>query len=99
MGKKSLFTFDVVFSVITNLTSALVFEFFLYGTARLVMPLLSFGKVVVDDFYLEQSGFNWIGLKRRDNGRYLMNSDVSKLFAVIFWMLCLAAFVVISRRI
>ncbi|WOS64674.1 hypothetical protein [Sinorhizobium fredii] len=55
------------------------------------------GKFVVDDFYLEDKGFNWIGLKRREDGRYLMNSDVSKLAAVVFWVLCALAYVVFAR--
>lgn len=61
------------------------------------MPLLSFGKVVVDNFYIEDSGFNWVGLKRREDGRYLMNSDVSKLAAVVFWVLCALAYVSFTR--
>ncbi|WP_331374713.1 hypothetical protein [Sinorhizobium chiapasense] len=89
--------FDSAFWLALNNIGVLVFEFFFYGTARVAVPLLSFGKVVVDDFYLEDSGFNWIGLKRREDGRYVMNSDVSKLAAVAFWVLCLAAYAVYTR--
>jgi hypothetical protein len=61
------------------------------------VPALSFGRIAVDDFYLEMSGFNWLGLRRLESGRYLMNSDVSKLVAVVFWVLCLLAYVGFTR--
>jgi hypothetical protein len=90
-------TFDTAFWLALDNIGLLVFEFFLYGTARVVVPLLSFGRLVVDDFYLEDKGFNWFGLKRREDGRYLVNSDISKLAAVVFWVLCALAYVVFTR--
>ncbi len=40
----------------------LVAEFFLYGTARLLVRFFSFGRLVVEDFYDNKSGFNWFGV-------------------------------------
>lgn len=97
MSRKKLFALDVAFSAITNLFELLVVEFFLHGTARIIVPLLSFGRIVVGDFYLEEFGFNWFGLKRREDGRYQMSSDASKVAAVVFWVLCLAAYALYAR--
>lgn len=68
----------------------LLAEFLLYGTARLLVRLLSFGRLAVENFYDNQSGFNWFGLKRGADGRLWMSAGMAKIIAVCFWVLCLA---------
>ncbi|KSV89762.1 hypothetical protein N184_27095 [Sinorhizobium sp. GL28] len=55
------------------------------------MRLFSFGRLVVEDFYDNQSGFNWFGLKRGADGRLLMSASFAKIIAACFWVLCFAA--------
>ncbi|KOF13582.1 hypothetical protein AC244_30560 [Ensifer adhaerens] len=85
------FALDGAFWLAMDNIGWLVAEFFLYGTARLLVRLFSFGRLVVEDFYDNQSGFNWFGLKRGADGRLLMSAGVAKIIAVCFWALCLAA--------
>ncbi|THK37269.1 hypothetical protein EHS39_15725 [Ensifer sp. MPMI2T] len=58
---------------------------------------MSFGSIVGGDFYLEEPGLNWFGLKRREDGRYQMSHDAGRWAAVVFWLLCLAAYAVYAR--
>ena len=53
---------DGAFGLAMDNIGWLVAEFFLYGTARLLVRLFSFGRLAVEDFYGTQSGFNWFGV-------------------------------------
>jgi hypothetical protein len=77
----------------------LVFELLLHRTARIVVPLLSFGKVEVEEIYTSDIAFNWRGLKRLPSGRFLLSSTMSMLASAIFWMLCLIAYLVVTRGV
>lgn len=39
-----------------------------YGVARLILPLVSFGKVRVAPLDMSGSGFSWLGYRRNDSG-------------------------------
>lgn len=81
---------DGVFWLAMGNIGWLLAEFLLFGTARLLVRLFSFGRLAVEDFYDNQSGFNWFGLKRGANGRLWMSADMAKIIAVCFWFLCVA---------
>lgn len=95
--KKIGLAFDVVVGTIFNLIDVLIFEFLLHRTARVIVPLISFGRIEVEDIYAANTGFNWLGLKHRDDGRYLLNSTMSMVAAAIFWLLCLVVFFAFTR--
>ncbi|WP_141690284.1 MULTISPECIES: hypothetical protein [unclassified Ensifer] len=95
--KKIALAFDVVVGTIFNLIDLLIFEFLLHRTARVIVPLVSFGKIEVEDIHAVPTGFNWLGLKRRDDGRYVLNSTMSMLAAAIFWLLCLVVYFAFTR--
>lgn len=57
-----------------------------YAVARLVLPLLSFGKVKVG-IAGDSSGFGWLGLRRIDNGRI----EVEAIFAAFIGLVICCA--------
>lgn len=97
--KKIGLAFDAVVGVILNVIDLLVIEFFLHRTARIVVPLLSFGRIKVEEIYTDDIAFNWLGLKRLPSGRFLLSSLMSKLAGTLFWLLCLAAYLVFTRGV
>lgn len=95
--KKIGLAFDVIVGTIFNLIDVLIFEFLLHRTARVIVPLISFGRIEVENIYAANTGFNWLGLKRGNDGRYLLNSTMSMVAAAIFWLLCLIVVLAFTR--
>ncbi|WP_026621298.1 hypothetical protein M728_001867 [Ensifer sp. WSM1721] len=95
--KKMGLAFDAVAGVVLNILDLLIFELFLHRTARVVVPLLSLGKIQVQEIYAEDIAFNWLGLKRMPSDHLLLSSSMSKLAGVVFWFLCLAIFLLGTR--
>ncbi len=95
--KKIGFALDLVASFICNMIDFLVFEFLLHRTARIVVPLFSFGTVKVEEIYTDIDGFNWLGFKRLPSGHLLLNSTMSMLAGAVFWLLCLIAHLSLTR--
>ena len=88
--KKIGLALEAVAGVVLNILDLLIFEFVLHRTARVVVPLASFGKLQVQEIYADETAFNWLGLKRLSSGRFLLNSTMSKLAGAVFWFVCLA---------
>ncbi|WP_429172425.1 hypothetical protein [Ensifer sp. LBL] len=63
----------------------------------MIVPLFSFGRVQVENIYASGTGFNWLGLKRQENGSYLLSSGMGTLLAALFWGLCLIAYFAVTR--
>ena len=62
-----------------------------YGTARILIPLLSLGWVRVDSPMEDKGGFNWFGLRREPDGAVLLESCTASWLGVLFLFLMLAA--------
>ena len=65
-------------------------DFVGYRTARLLVPLLSFGTVRVEHLSAAAPGFNWAGFKRDETGRLVMSFMMATLLGGLFWFLMLA---------
>jgi hypothetical protein len=95
--KKIGLAFDAAAGVVLNILDLLIFELFLHRTARVVVPLLSIGRIQVQEIYTDDIAFNWLGLKRLPSGRFLLSSSMSNLAGAVFWFLCLAIFLLVTR--
>jgi hypothetical protein len=61
-----------------------------YAVARLVLPLVSFGKVQVGTAR-DTSGFGWLGLRRIENGRLEIEATFAALIGLVIFCAGLAA--------
>lgn len=60
-----------------------------YGTARMLLPLLTFGRIRVEAVKSRDAGFNSLGFKRLPGGELLCASDLAGWVGVLIWALLL----------
>jgi hypothetical protein len=58
-----------------------------YTTARILLPTLTFGKVKVEALSFDETGFNWLGFKRRSDGVLLCDAYSAGWIGVLIWVL------------
>ncbi|MCA1440327.1 hypothetical protein I6F07_08900 [Ensifer sp. IC4062] len=97
--RKIFLAFDVILSSVLGILDLLIFDFFLHRTARIIVPLVSFGRFEVEKIYSADIDFNWLGLKRLPSGRFLLNSTMSMFAGAVFWLLCLVAYLAFMRGV
>lgn len=68
-------------------------EFIGYGVARLLLPMLSFGRMTVQPLGASSADFNMFGVRRVRGGRLEVRSGVAGFFGLI--IVVLAAVVLI----
>lgn len=56
-----------------------------YATARILLPILTLGRVRVDALLHTETGFNWLGFKRLPDGILLCDSILAGWFGVFVW--------------
>jgi membrane-bound ClpP family serine protease len=66
-------------------------ELVCYGTARLVLPLLTLGRLRAERFD-ETHSFPWYGVARIENGRFVASTDASSLLGAFI----IAAFIAVA---
>jgi hypothetical protein len=70
----------------------LVVNLLFYGTAKLLVPLVSFGRWQVDD---QKSGAGWLSgwpFAARKEGKLYFSFESGVLFGVFFWIVLVIAF-------
>ena len=67
-----------------------------YTTARLVLPLVTFGKVRVQSASSADTGFNWLGFKRLPDRSLICQSPMAGWIGLIPWVLVGALIVTIA---
>lgn len=69
----------------------MIFDFILeivgYTTARLALPLITFGKVRVETISSSVTGFGWLGFKQTTDGSYPCPTPVAGWIGLIPWAL------------
>ncbi len=95
--KKVGVALDAIAGIVLDILDIIVVGFLLHRVARVLVPFLSFGRIKVEDLYAAGTGFNWLGLKRQENGSYLLSSGLGTLLAALFWVLCLIAYLAVTR--
>lgn len=63
-----------------------------YGTARLMLPLVSFGKLRAEPLYDWEHEFNWLSCRRRGDGKIEVESTVAGAIGLLIDFIFLAAF-------
>ncbi|MXN64717.1 hypothetical protein GR183_07350 [Stappia sp. GBMRC 2046] len=66
-----------------------------YWTARLIVPMASFGRIQVQTMSSNERGFNTLGLKRRPGGTFLLQDTVAGWVGCGFWLLALAVYLAV----
>ncbi|QRY68756.1 hypothetical protein JVX98_10935 [Ensifer sp. PDNC004] len=57
-----------------------------YTTARLVLPIITLGKVRVQPISSSERGFNWLGFKRARDGSLMCHMDLAGMIGVCLWL-------------
>lgn len=73
----------------------LILEMIGYTTARIVLPLVSFGNVHVERLSSTETGFNWFGFKRVPDGALLCQASMAGWIGLIPWILAVTVIVTV----
>jgi hypothetical protein len=57
-----------------------------YTTARLFVPLLTFGRVRVQPFRAEPQRHNWFGFVRDADGSHQLEATIAGWYGLFFWI-------------
>ena len=86
---------DAVLGAVFNMLIEVVF----YGTGRLVLPLITFGRVRVERaIHAEGLRFSWLGTTRDDKHRLVLSGEIGALVGFVVWVSFIVAAVVLLRR-
>lgn len=67
-----------------------------YTTSRLVLPLITLGKVRVQSVSSTETGFNWLGFKRVPDGSLICQAPMAGWIGLIPWVLVVALLITIA---
>jgi hypothetical protein len=62
-----------------------------YTTARILLPIISFGNVRVQKLTSDETGFNWAGFKREPNGGFVCQTPMAGWIGLVPWAFLLIA--------
>lgn len=65
----------------------IILEVIGHTTARLVLPIITLGKVRVQSITSAERGFNWLGFKRNSDGSLICQAPMAGLIGLLLWML------------
>lgn len=63
-----------------------------YGTARLILPIVSFGGLRAAPLCVSDHEFNWLCCRRSGNGPIEVESTVAGFVGLLIFFVCLAVF-------
>lgn len=63
-----------------------------YGTARVILPFVSFGKLHAEPLCDWDHEFNWLSCRRIGDGQIEVESTVAGGVGLLIWCICLAVF-------
>jgi len=86
---------DALLSAVFNMLIDVVF----YGTGRIILPLVTFGRVRVERaVHAEGLRFGWLGTARDDKRRLVLSGEIGALFGFVVWVIVIVAAIVLLRR-
>jgi hypothetical protein len=78
----------------------LVIDFLLevigYTTARAALPIVTLGKVRVEQTSSSETAFGWFGFKRDTDGSYLCEATMAGWIGLIPWALGIVLFIALA---
>lgn len=75
--------FELLFYIIVDVIG--------YTVARLIVPLVLFGRVQVAPYYCDEREFSWLGGRRDGPGRLVLGASVASSIGLLICALYLAA--------
>ncbi|HKA74632.1 MAG TPA: hypothetical protein VKE26_22715 [Xanthobacteraceae bacterium] len=78
---------EQVFGFVLRAVGRLAFEGVLYLTARIALPLFTFGWWRVKPLTDRRSNLSWFDMKRQPDGTMLIGLDLAILFGMLTWFL------------
>lgn len=63
-----------------------------YGTARVLLPFFSFGKLRAEPLCDWDHEFNWLSCRRTGDGQIEVESTVASWIGLLIYFICLAVF-------
>jgi hypothetical protein len=77
------------FIIARKRTNMVVVDFILeiigYTTARVLLPIITFGSVQVERVSSKETGFNWAGFKRNESGGFMLQAPMAGWIGLIPW--------------
>ena len=68
-----------------------------YTTARILFPILTFGKIRVQPASSDEQGFSWFGLKRVPGQGLMCHTNVAGCLGLIPWIAIIVAVLLNAR--
>jgi hypothetical protein len=62
-----------------------ILEIIGYTTARITLPIITFGNVRVQRVSSKDTDFNWAGFKRHESGGFLLQAPMAGWIGLIPW--------------
>ncbi len=57
-----------------------------YSTARILLPIVSFGYISAEPISSEEKRYNWLGFKSSKDSRYLCDATMAGWLGLIPWV-------------
>ncbi len=77
---------EVIAEFILRPIIELVLQLFCYGTAWLLVPIFTFGRVFVEPTPIREFVKpNFGRLQRSNKGHYVMDAELASLLGIVFW--------------
>lgn len=76
----------------------IILEVIGYTTARLVLPIITLGKVRVESITSAERGFTWLGFKRNRDGSLICQAPMAGLIGLLLWILVLIFIAALAQR-
>lgn len=75
----------------------ILLEWLGYPIARVLLPIVTFGRVRADEVMSMRSGFNWLGLKRESSGALLWSASMTASLGLLIWAFLLVGVIALTR--
>ncbi len=74
-----------------------ILDVFGYATARVLLPIVTFGKVRAATISEDDYKYNWLGARREEDGTILLDSPTAGWVGYFFWLFVLAVVLWVVR--
>ena len=68
-----------------------------YATARVLLPLVTFGKVRAETVTEDEYSYNWLGARREKDGTVVLDTSTASWIGYFFWLFVLAVVLSVVR--
>ena len=76
-----------------------ILDLFGYATARVLLPIVTFGKARAATVSEDEYKYNWLGARRETDGTIVLDSPTAGWVGYFFWLFVLAVILSIVRGV